>query len=73
MNNNSEDDVSTIALDESSLSELDDSVWDMETLDLDPLGTLEEWMETAEERISIIFLRYFLATIKQKCLMARAS
>eukprot|EP00957_Ditylum_brightwellii_P188847 14374921-Ditylum_brightwellii.AAC.1 len=73
MNNNSEDDASTIALDEPSLSDLDGSVWDMDTLDLDPLGTLEEWMKAAEERINIIVLRYFLATIKPKCLMARAA
>eukprot|EP00957_Ditylum_brightwellii_P171222 13034463-Ditylum_brightwellii.AAC.1 len=73
MNNNSKDDAGTIALDEPSLSESDGSVWDMKTLDLDPLGALEEWMEAAEERISIIFLRYFFATIKPKCLMARAA
>eukprot|EP00957_Ditylum_brightwellii_P122239 9321745-Ditylum_brightwellii.AAC.1 len=73
MNNNSEDDASTISFDEPSLPELDGSVWDMETLDLDPLGTLEEWMEAAEKRISTIFLRYFLATIKPKWLMARAA
>eukprot|EP00957_Ditylum_brightwellii_P021352 1610464-Ditylum_brightwellii.AAC.1 len=73
MNNSSKDDASTIALDEPSLSDLDDSVWDTETIDLDPLGTLEVWMEVAEERISIIFLSFFLATIKPKCLMARTT
>eukprot|EP00957_Ditylum_brightwellii_P125737 9585484-Ditylum_brightwellii.AAC.1 len=73
MDNNSKDDARTIALDEPSLTDLDDSVWDMETLDLDALGTLEEWMDAAEERTSIIFSRYFFVTIKPKCLMAKAA
>eukprot|EP00957_Ditylum_brightwellii_P159146 12112191-Ditylum_brightwellii.AAC.1 len=80
MNNNNEDNSSTVVLDEPSLSDTsmglydsDDSMWDMETLQLQSLGTLEEWMGAAKERISNIFWVYFLVTSKPKCLTARAA
>eukprot|EP00957_Ditylum_brightwellii_P102609 7820630-Ditylum_brightwellii.AAC.1 len=73
MNNNNRGDVSTVALDEPSLSDSDDSDWDLEMLDFDSLGTFDEWMEAAEERIKMIFSRYFFTNIKPKCLMTRAA
>ena len=73
MNNNNGDDASTVALDKPSLSDSDNSDWDLEALDFDPLETFDEWMEAAEERIRVIFSRYFFAYIKPKSLMTRAA
>eukprot|EP00957_Ditylum_brightwellii_P126243 9624317-Ditylum_brightwellii.AAC.1 len=73
MNNSNKDDSSTISLDQCSLSGLNDSVWEIKTLHLDPLGTFEEWMEAAEEKIRNTFWRHFLATVKQNCSIARAA
>ena len=73
MNNNNGDDASTVALDKPSLSDSDNSDWDLETLDFDSLGTFDEWMEAAEERIRMIFSKCSFANIKLKCLMARAA
>ena len=73
MNYNNGDDASTVALDKPSLSDSDNNDWDLEMFDFDPLGTFNEWMEAAEGRIRMIFLRYFFANINSKCLMARAA